>query len=404
MRSMVNAVMAHERPGTEPPMSWALIAGEYPPQSGGVADYTRGLARMLAAGGDSVRVFAPPCDAASMGDDRVSVQRLPDVFGPRSRSLLHTALMNIPRPRAAILQYVPQSFGMRGCNIPFAAWLRSLHGYPLWVMFHEVTVTVRPSTALKYRVQAFATDLMAKQVIAASDTALVSTERWTPLLHTLSSRVPDVTCLPIPSNIALHADAETSREVRARFADSGVLYGHFGTYRDAAMRQVLLAAVPRLLSQMHDGRMLFVGTGSDVFASALTAACPSIRDRVFGAGALPPDLLAAHLTACDVLLQPYEDGVTTRRTSIVAALALGSAVVTTSGPMTERLWPESRAVALVPDNDVDALVESARTLGLDAARRAAMGALAREFYEQTFTMEQTVNALRGLAWRELQLA
>jgi len=52
-----------------------------------------------------------------------------------------------------------------------------------------------------------------------------------------------------------------------------------------------------------------------------------------------------------VLLQPYEDGVTTRRGSIIAALALGVPVVTTTGRMTEPLWRASAAVTLVADGD-----------------------------------------------------
>ena len=39
---------------------WVILTGEYPPQSGGVSDYTRLVVEGLAAVGDEVAVYAPP--------------------------------------------------------------------------------------------------------------------------------------------------------------------------------------------------------------------------------------------------------------------------------------------------------------------------------------------------------
>ena len=47
------------RTGT-PNSRWAVLTGEYPPQPGGVSDYTRLVAEGLAAVGDEVAVYAPP--------------------------------------------------------------------------------------------------------------------------------------------------------------------------------------------------------------------------------------------------------------------------------------------------------------------------------------------------------
>jgi glycosyltransferase involved in cell wall biosynthesis len=403
---MHSAVLAPPLPGRERAMSWVLIAGEYPPQAGGVSDYTRTLARMLAANGDSVTVFAPPCEGASPDDDNVRVERLPDAFGARGRAALSAALAAIPAPRAAIVQYVPQSFGLRGCNVPFAAWLRSLRGYPLWVMFHEVTVTVRPSTSCKYRIQALATRIMAQRTIAAADAAFISTQRWEPLLHALSPHVPDIRCVPEPSNVALHAEAGSIRAIHDRYArgEGSPIFGHFGTYRDAVIRRALIEAVPQLLARAPEASFLFLGAGSNAFAADLAHSVPAVRGRVFGSGALPAEALAAHLAATDVLLQPYEDGVTTRRGSIIAALALGVPVVTTTGRMTEPLWRASAAVTLVADGDFEALAVAAEALALDEPRRTAMSLRARELYAETFAMEHTVAAFRKRAAQERLVA
>ena len=387
------------------PSTWVLIAGEYPPQAGGVADYTRGLARMLGAAGDRVVVFAPPCDAPDVTSDAgVTVHRLSNVFGSKARAELRIALDAIPRPRAVIVQYVPQSFGLRGCNVPFTAWLRTLRGSPLWVMFHEVTVTVTPRTPLKYRLQAIATRAMARLAIGAADAAFVSTERWIPLLHALSKRVPDVTCIPVPSNIELYPDAKESRLARQRYGtDSKPLFGHFGTYREGAIRDILTTIAPKLLARTDGAHMLFLGAGSDAFASALAEAAPHLADRISGTGSLAAEDVSAALSACDVLVQPYDGGVTTRRGSIIGELALGVAIVTTDGAMTEPLWRQSGAVVLVEERDLDGYVDAACALAADAPRRSELAQSAAAFYLSTFAMEHTVSALKNRAAEERPL-
>src|SRR5262245_59769784 len=60
---------------------WHLVTGEYPPQPGGVADYTRLVAQGLAAAGDTVHVWAARAPGDTPQDVGVTVHRLPDHFG-----------------------------------------------------------------------------------------------------------------------------------------------------------------------------------------------------------------------------------------------------------------------------------------------------------------------------------
>ena len=63
---------------------WAILTGEYSPQSGGVSDYTRLVAEGLAAVGDEVAVYAPPQGIGpGSAPPGVRVRRLPDRFGLR---------------------------------------------------------------------------------------------------------------------------------------------------------------------------------------------------------------------------------------------------------------------------------------------------------------------------------
>ena len=65
-------------------VSWQLITGEYPPQPGGVSDYSQQVAAGLAEAGDDVQVWAPSAEKMDSKDRGVSVHGLIDRFGPRS--------------------------------------------------------------------------------------------------------------------------------------------------------------------------------------------------------------------------------------------------------------------------------------------------------------------------------
>src|SRR4051794_16529358 len=108
--------------------SWAILTGEYPPQPGGVSDYTRVVARALATAGDDVHVWAPPVSpgdgAAVVQDEGAVVHRLPDRFARAGRALCEADLRRRGPECRILVQYVPQAFGCRGMNVPLCLWLR----------------------------------------------------------------------------------------------------------------------------------------------------------------------------------------------------------------------------------------------------------------------------------------
>jgi glycosyltransferase involved in cell wall biosynthesis len=376
---------------------WAIVTGEYPPQRGGVADYTQQVARALAAAGDDVHIYAPACPLAPVIDEGVTVHRLPGAFGVRGLATLGRELGRLPG-HIVLVQYVPQSFGLRGCNIPFAYWLRTLRRGPLWVMFHEVTVTVDERTSLKYRIQARATDQMARLVIGATDVAFISTTLWKTLLGRFTARLPETEWVPVPSNIATSVAIEDVARVRTRVASDPCvpIVGHFGTYREAWTRATLLEVLPSVLSADERSRLLLLGNNGDAFAADLKARHPALAARVTATGNLDAQELADHIAACTVLVQPYESGVTTRRGSVTAGLALGVPTVTTEGPTTESLWRASGAVALCGPSASD-LIDCTNAMLSDPAAREDVGRRARELYAARFDVGHTVDALRRRA-------
>lgn len=369
---------------------WHLLAPEYPPDCGGVGDYTALVAAGLVDAGDEVRVWYPgePTQAIVQTQDRrLTVHRLPDRFGPVSRRALAAALS--AQPGILLAQYVPGAFGARGLNVPFCRWLaaRRRAGADVRVMFHEPFFyfgLARPWRNLFAVVQR----AMAAILLRASTRVYYSTETWTRLLTPYGPQT-HVEVLPIPATIPVDVANEAIARARAgRKAD--FILGHFGTYGDHIGRQ-LDQILPALLRRLPLSRVLLVGRGGEAFARTMPA---DVRDRVDATGSMTGAETAAALRACDLLVQPYPDGVTTRRTSVMAGLTTSIPVVTTLGLLTEPVWAESRAVALAPAGDVAALVEAAAGLAGDPVARAALGRRGRELYDGSFALGVTIARMR----------
>ena len=372
-------------------MTWHILTGEYPPGCGGVGDYTADLAQALARAGDLVHVWTVGRGQA-VTDARISVHQLPDAFGARSREVLDASLRETPG--VVLLQYVPNALGSRGANLPFCFWFAGLRRRmpDVRVMFHEPYFYFRRSRPwAASNVLAIAQRVMARLLLGGAMRVYYSTETWRRYLRPGNGRAAQA--LPIPSTIP--GDASDAAVARARAAatagDRGALLaGHFGTY-GAHVAAELRTILPELVARMPAVRIALLGDGGPAFVRDL----PSVAGRAWAPGRLEPSEVAAALRACDVLLQPYPDGITTRRTSAMAGIGNGVATVSTSGALTEPVWNDTGAVALVPAGDARAFVEAAGRLLRDADARTALGRRAAEVYTARFSMAHTVAILRG---------
>jgi glycosyltransferase involved in cell wall biosynthesis len=360
-----------------------------------VSDYTRAVAHGLAAAGDDVDVWAPACGEAEEIHAGVVVHRLPDRFGSRSRQMLTRHLDRMTGPVRLLVQYVPHAFGYKGANIPFCWWVRSRRRDPIWVMFHEVGYPFERRARLRLNVLAATNRIMASLVAGAARRAFVSIPAWREDVASLAKPGVPVTWLPVPSNISPVIDVRATAIVRARYTRRPSLVGHFGTYGD--LMSPLLDGAATALVERSDCDLLLIGRGSVGAARDMTTRFPQLAGRLHASGALDHDDLSAHISACDLMLQPYPDGISTRRTSAMAALAHGRAIVTTAGSLTEQLWAEIGAAMLVPAGDPVLLADAAASLLADPVGREELGRRARRVYTQRFDLCHTIAALRAEA-------
>lgn len=394
-----------------------LITSEYPPQLGGVSDYTQVVARGLAAAGDEVHVWCPPAGSVTnaagesghvVDENSCGVEDSPGVFVHRELGSFKPAdlrragklLNQFSAPRRLLVQWVPHGYGYRSMNMAFCLWLRRRavhHRDVVEVMVHEPYLAFGEGSWKQSGVAAVHR-LMTMVLLDAADRVWMSIPAWEVGLRPFAlRRALPFRWLPVASNIPVVDDPGGVEAVRARYAPAGEqIVGHFGTY-DRNITELLLKSVPALLRDCENCTVLLLGHGSESMRDALTWKQPGLLSRVHAPGTLSAAALSLHLSACDVLLQPYIDGVSSRRTSVMVGLTHGVPIVTTSGRLTESLWAESKAVSLASVEDVTALVNETRVLLNDEAERLRLSSAARTLYQDRFHLKHTIAALRGAA-------
>jgi len=371
---------------------WHIVTGEYPPQTGGVSDYTRRIARGLVAAGDRVQVWAPPAADRDLPEPGVTVRRLPDRFGARGLRMMSRELDRRPAPRRILIQYVPHAFGWKAANLPFCLWVQSRRRDSVWVMFHEVAFPFGREQAVSKNALAMVNRLMASIVASSVERAFVSIPGWQTMVESMIGDGKKVDWLPVPSSIPVMRDPAASSAARARYASTHPLVGHFSAH-GTAIRELLDASIPPLV-EAADCRVLLIGRGSDETARLLIAKHPPLDGRLRATGGLTDEAVSHHIGACDLVLQPYPDGVSTRRTSAMAALSHGVPIVTTSGWLTEPLWEQSGAVELVRGGDSRALAIAAARLLESTTRRSDLSTRGRALYASQFDIQHSIRALR----------
>lgn len=373
-----------------------IITPEYPPKPGGVSDYTAQVAEGLAQKGEEVHVWCPGTAGTSTPARDVHVHRVLGQLTAADLRKVGQELDRFPGPRRILVQYVPHGYGRRSMNVPFCTWLwrrAKQHGDTVEIMVHEAFLTFEGSwrqygAAVIHRI-------MTVILLRASSRIWVSIpecgRRWKS--YTFGRQVP-FQWLPVPSNVRVSSDDTAIHLIRRRYApQGGLLVGHFGTY-GAPVVSVLEPILLKIALEIPDLPLLLMGMSSQEFRDRLIQKQPVLESRLHATGPLASDHLSHHIAACDLLIQPYPDGATTRRTSLMVGLSHGKSILTTTSEVTEPLWAESSSVGLTPSGDADAFVQLLQQLLRDPAERTRMSHAARTLYQERFDISHTVAALR----------
>lgn len=386
---------------------WHIITCEYPPQLGGVSDYTQMVANGLAAAGDEVHVWSPAL-ATVNGGDVGRDEQIKNATGP----MVHRELGQFARadlrhagslldqsagPKRLLVQWVPHGYGYRSMNLQFCYWLRNRaekHGDIVELMVHEPYLAFGEGSWKQTGVAAVHR-LMTRLLMKAATRVWMSIPAWEERLRPYArGRQISFRWLPVMSNIDIVSDPAGVQARRARYANNGnQIVGHFGTY-DLNIARRLSTSIPLLLEENDCCDILFLGRGSEAMRNSLLVNRPHLAERIHATGTLSSSELSMHLKTCDLLMQPYVDGVSSRRTSVMAGISHGVPVVTTKGKFTEPIWSESDAVLLAPVDDDAELVRQAVGLLSSESERRRLGGAGAILYREHFSLENTITTLR----------
>jgi glycosyltransferase involved in cell wall biosynthesis len=202
--------------------------------------------------------------------------------------------------------------------------------------------------------------------------------------------------IPIGSNIP-PAAMRDARAIRARYglpADA-VLLTTFGLLNQSKGIETVIDALALLRGGGMDAYLLLIGAGAGAndptnraTETAIDARCDAAGLSAFvrKTGRLPAAAIAAALAASDVCVLPYRDGASPRRGSLLAALAQGVPVITTTpAPGAYEGLPAVRdgeVVRYVPPCDARAVAEAVRAIRRDDALAARLRAGAAAYATQ----------------------
>src|SRR5437867_3567799 len=231
---------------------WHIITCEYPPQPGGVSDYTRIVATGLAEEGDQVHVWCPASPELEAVIPGVSVHRA------LGRMCLHdllragTRLNKFQKPRRLLVQWVPHGYGYRSMNLAFCLWLWSrakIASDEIEIMVHEPFLAFGEGS-LKQDAVAAVHRIMLTILLNAATRLWTSIPAWANSLrpYMLGRPIP-VAWLPVPSNVERAPDSRgNGAGCHVENLLAGPKLGHFGTF-GSPIAGILTPLVSRLLEE-----------------------------------------------------------------------------------------------------------------------------------------------------------
>jgi len=375
-----------------------LVSAEYPPMPGGVGDYTALLAAHLASAGAAIVVLTTGNGAVRHDGDVTVYESVPS-WGWSNVDAVHEVMRSF-RPDIVHLQYQTGMYGMHPATnfLPERlAWhIPILHILPIDLdgdfrfvtTFHDLRHPYLFPKAGPLR------PWVTRRLACASNVAIGTNGTDVALLRKWRA---NGVLIRIGSNIPT-ASIRDARAIHARYGIpvAAPLLTTFGLLNQSKGIETVIDALAALRREGMDAHLLLIGAGAgmnDPTNHATEAdvdrqcAAGGLTAFVHRTGPLPAAEVAAALAASDVCVLPYRDGASPRRGSLLAALAQGIPVVTTTpAPAVYDGLPAFRdgeVACCVPAANARAIAEAVQAILRDdllAARlRAGAAAYAKRF-------------------------
>jgi glycosyltransferase involved in cell wall biosynthesis len=370
----------------------AMITATYPPIPCGVGDYTALLAQALGATSD-VTILTTD-EVSGHSSDGVTVIGAFSGKTPRSTLGLVDKLEEID-PDVIVVQYDPYSYGARYAFNPYLPYvmarLRLRSRARLAAVVHETFV--EPSNVKR----AVMTSWQRAQLLVLGHAAHLLVFPVRGWVSRFRAWFPRTRLLHFPVGNNIPPIGVTREEAKRRLGISSdtLVLGLFG--RGFPPSRWLRDSVERLRRDGHEPLILHVGVGG----AQVKDGSQGLPARVVGLVSTAEASL--HLSAMDIYAGHYPDGISSRRTSALAAMAHGVPLVATAGTATDELFFEhdGKALLLVRSADGVAYTNAIAELANSASKRAQVGRRGAALVDEAFSWEAIasgiLNALDGAA-------
>jgi glycosyltransferase involved in cell wall biosynthesis len=380
-----------------------LVTGEYPPMEGGVGSFTQALGVAMAEQGHEIHIITsrsarpanetrnwralrepheldfgwlhPVADRWGWGD----VNKIADISLRFQLDVIN-------------IQYQAAAFNMRRPAINLSPFrLRGL--CRCVVTYHDMRAPYLFPKAGRLRQR-----IVRLMGVAAHGVIVTNPEDETAWRESSSRPVRQI---PIGSNVQVHdASKEEVTQVRARMGLDGdaALLGYFGFLHPSKGADTLIEAVALLERSVH---VVFIGgrlgeSDSDTNRRFVAGIEEKIRklnleNRIHWTGFVPDNEVSAYMAASDLMVMPYQDGVSLRRGTLMAILAHGRPLLSTISDGDIHPLSHGENCWLVPAGDASSLANAVNMLLDSGELRRRLGraaaAIAAQFSWQKIAAE-----------------
>ena len=323
-----------------------MITGEYPPMPGGIGDFTRVLATRLQAQGQDVHLLSR---VGSHSDD-LPLSHVAG-WGWRGMAAVRAWTKRL-QPDVVNLQFQTGAFDMS----PLVHFLPAAIDAPLVTTFHDLRFPYLFPKAGLLR------DWIVRRLARTSAGVVTTNQEDEASLRDLPLR----RVIPIGSGLVAGSVAPCARQrLREQLGagDDSFVLGHFGFINALKGLDCLLDAIACLRQRSPDLRLVLIG-GSRQGGSADSDYQRQLEARVqrlglgealLWTGYLPDDDVAAWHSAVDLIALPFVDGASYRRSSLMAAIDLGCAILTTQPAVDVPAFRHGCNIWLTPPKSSQAL-------------------------------------------------
>jgi glycosyltransferase involved in cell wall biosynthesis len=327
-----------------------FLTGEYPPMQGGIADHTAYLAKHLAPLGVESSVL--------ISRRWQSARTSTNFTGPLNQSsnspIIHPSISNwgwhcwpevvkflkTHQPDVLHIQYQAAAFDLGGW-VNWLPWFLKKRGAACGIVttFHDLRLPYIFPKAGSFRWRSIlALAHHSDAVICTNREDLHILQKALPLPH---SAAPMLTLIPLGSNVEPQPPADFERTTwRKKYGadEKTLLLAYFGFLNESKGGEALVETLALLRQQGFDARLLLIGGDighadptNVAYAQKVQALIEryNLADFVHRTGYTAVPEVSANLLAADAVVMPYRDGVSFRRTTLIAALRHGCPVIST---------------------------------------------------------------------------